>query len=487
MPYFQAAAQQKSNTLDACKTEAANGQYKKAFHTLKPYALKHPEDFDVQWFAAKLAYWNWDVVAAKTFYKKALALKKEHLYVRLDYAKMLVDIGDYGIALPLLQQYVQFDKWSEEAQLYYIKALYYSGNLTAALHALHQMPDYMQNGNEVQTLNKEIRFRHGYNLQLTADFANDDQPLKTTSPSFNINRQNSALLHWQLNGNFHNFHKEANNTSAYVMEVGNQLHLLKLHQQIDVHLGVSNLSNHSNETVGGINIKQALLQHVALGIDAERKPYFYSLASTQTAIFYNSFAASLSFNDFKMWSGKVQWQQQQFDDDNSITNLSGWLLSPALKWKWLRVKAGYSYQSANATTNHYSPTITVDSFLVNYDSTRKIPGVYTPYFTPAHQTIHAALLWLEIKPSNKFIFTATANFTFSASLDNPYFFLNKDNSNNVFIDKGFSQQTYQPAHYKADLSFKHSEQLQLGLGYEYLKTNYYEANYFRCYLLIHGI
>ena len=480
-------AQSSSNVLNECKTEAANGHYKKAFRTLKPYAVKHPEDFDMQWFAAKLAYWNWDVVGAKTFYKKALALKKEHLYVRLDYAKMLVDIGDYGFAIQLLKQYIQFDKWSADAQLYYIKAQYYSGNLTAALDAIHQMPDYMQQGNEVAALKKEIRFKHGYNLLLANDFVNDDQPLKTISPSLNIGRQHSALLNWQAAGSFQSFQNDVINTNAHVVELSNKMNVLRWHQQWNVHLGMSSLSKQSSETIGGIEVQQSLLKHFSLGLEAERKPYFYSLASTQTAVVYNSFATSLSTNDFKKFSGKLQLQQQQFDDKNAITNASVWLLSPSLNWKWLSIKAGYSYQSSNATINHYAPTISIDSFLTNYDSTRKIPGVYSPYFTPANQTIHAALLWLEMKPSKKLVFTVTANFTLSASLDNPYFFLNKDNNNNVFFDKGFVKQTYQPAHYKADLSFKQSKQWQLGLGFEYLKTNYYEANYFHCYLSFHGI
>jgi hypothetical protein len=486
--YFNnACAQDAATLLNNCKKEATEGHFKKAFHQFKPIAQKQTKDFDVQWYAAKLAYWNWDIAAAKKFYKQALSLKKEHLYVRLDYAKMMVDIGEYATAIPLLKQYIAFDKWSVDAEKYLVKALYYKGNLAEALKVIDQMPDYMQQEKEIAVLKKEIEEQHAVYYQLGFDYASDDQPLKKATPNLLVSRKQSALFNWQLGGTYHSFVNEHSKSNAYVVEVGNRFHFDKLKQVLQLHLGLSNLSDAGKtEMTGGVQWFQKIEKHFMLELSAERKPYFYSLASTHATVVYDNYAAAFSFDNFKKFSGKIQVQQQQFNDGNKIANYSAWMLSPPLKLKWVIAKVGYSFQYADAASNHYTPTISVDSFLVNYDSTKQIPGVYAPYFTPAHQTIHAALLWIEIKPFKKLTLTCNANFPITAKLDNPYFFLNKDNSNAVFLDKNYATLNYQPANYKAELSYRMSPKLQLGLGYEYLKTNYYEANYFHVHLLAHG-
>jgi len=481
-------AQNIDSILTLSKKEVAQGKISKAYNRIKPLAIKFPNEFDLLWYSAKTAYWNWDIAFAKKFYLQAIELKKDHLYIQLDYAKMLVEIGDYNNALPLLQKYIAFDQWSEEAQRYKLKALYFSSNLKAALKAYENMPSEMQKSQELIALKKEILFQHGYNIKISNNISIDDQPLKTFTPSISISRQQSSLFNWEVKGSYYSFQRSFTPTYAYTWSIGNEFRINKLHNTLSAFWGLSNLPDLKQiDGIGGIKLKQNINSHFSLEINVERKNYFNSLASIQIPVFYNIFSAAIATLDFKKISGKVMYEQQKFNDDNTITNYSGWVLSPSLKLKWLKVKVGYSFQNAHAQKDHYVPTISMDSLLVNYDSTKKIQGVYNPYFTQAHQNIHAALLWLELKPMKQISIICNANYALSASLDNPYFFLNKNLSGQTFIDKGFANQTYQPIDCKADLYYQPKNSWQLGLGYEYLKTNYYEANYFRFYFSLHGI
>ncbi|MBS1589169.1 MAG: tetratricopeptide repeat protein [Bacteroidetes bacterium] len=461
---------------------------KTAYSKIKPFALKHPESFDLQQYAAQLAYWNWDISAAKKFFRQAIVLHPDELSTGRDYAKMLVALGEYTQAIPLLKQYLQTDPMNEEAVLYYIKALYYKGDLSKAIHEINALPKVLKGSKSIISLKKEIVINAGFNLSLEVNYTSDDQPLMTLSPTVQISKSHSALLNWRVQGSSYNFDANQAHTNAYTAKIGNTTKLDQTHTSISADAGFSNLSMaQSTQFVGGIEVQQRILKHFFIELSATRKPYFFSSASTQTTVLYNSLQVAIALNNFYGITGKLQAEQQQFNDHNQINNYAGWLLSPGLKKLWINGKLGLSYQYANAHTNHYTPTITVDSFVANYDSSRTIPAKYIPYFTPQQQSILSFLLWLEIKPIKHLSFISSASYPLIASLENPYFFLNNGGNNTLYFEKSSSKQSFKPITLKADLRYHPSNRWEVGLGYEYLKNYFFEAHYFHLTMSLHGL
>lgn len=480
------SAQNTNSIIEKCNIEIAKNNYKAAYSIIKDYAISQPENFEAQRIAANLAYWTWDIPAAKLFFKNALSFSDKNLNtVKRDYAKMLVDLGKYNQATSLLKEYIQINQSSQDDYLYYIKALYYNGNISKALNEINNMPELVKKSDEIIVLQKEIEISKSYTINLGFNISKDDQPLSSYSPELAISKNHSSLLNWGIKGNFHQFSSQIN-TSAYIIQASNQFLLFNNNTRAIVHLGLSNLTNQSSSTfIGGIGIKQSLLKHLDIQFDAERKPYFYSLYSTNFPIFHNSYGAALSINNYMRITGKIQAEQQDFNDHNQLKNYSAWFYYTALRNSILDFNVGLSYQYADAKINHFQPIASTNSYL----NTTKINGEYIPYFTPKNQSIFSSLLLLNLKLSKEFNFSASSTIPLHATIDNPYFFLNSGtgNGNNLFFDKGYAQQKYSPFNFKSELTFLPKQRLKTSLGYEYLKNYYFKNHYLRFSISINGI
>ena len=92
-------AQQKKDTRQFSKDLKDAGNIKDSYKILKTYLKDHPKEFNALWFCAKLAYWNWDIDNAKKNYQTCLAQQPKNYYLKLDYAMMLVELGNYNEAI----------------------------------------------------------------------------------------------------------------------------------------------------------------------------------------------------------------------------------------------------------------------------------------------------------------------------------------------------------------------------------------------------
>lgn len=468
-------AQQKKDTLQFSKELKDAGNIKDSYKLLKIYLKDHPKEFNAIWFSAKLAYWNWDIDNAKQYYQTALTQQPKNYYLKLDYAMMLVELGNFDEAIGHLHQYIKYDSLSKEAQLYLAKAYYWQGNTTAALNTLNNVPATLKNNESVKNLRHEIALVRAINLNIKAGYDVDDQPMKHFSSGVEISKNESNLCNWYIGTKIHFFNSDTSSTNAYHYYLGNKFTFYNLGMQINTHLGATTLPYaNSTEFTGGIAINKKLFKGFSLLLDAERKPYFFTIKSSQTKVLQSIVTGVVSIDNFKGFTGKLQYQQQMFDEGN-IHAVSAWLLTPALKWNKFSIKAGYSYQNSDADNNNYSSTKSLDSIIAH--PTTAIKGVYLPYFTPKSQTIHSALLWLNYKPTGSWNITASTNIAVNASLQNPYLFLNKNTNNVTIIDKGYSSLNYSPIDINLKLQYNISERVSALANYAYQKTNFYSGHF----------
>ena len=470
-----AFAQQKKDTLQYSKDLKDAGNIKDSYKILKGYLANHPKEFNAIWFSAKLAYWNWEVDNAKQYYHTALSLQPKNYYLKLDYAMMLTETGEFDEAIEHLSQYIQYDSLSKDAQLYLAKAYYWKGNTGEALKVLNNLPTKLKNNESVKELRHEIALVRATNLGVKAGYDYDDQPMKHFSSGVSLSKYENNFLNWLVEAKTHYFNSDSGNTNAYSLDAGNKFSFYNLGMQLNTHIGAT-IMPFANSTAftGGLGIDKKLYKGFSLQLGAERKPYFFTIASTHTKVMETEATAAISINNFKNFSGKIQYQQMMFDGGN-IHATSAWVLSPALKWNKLSVKAGYSYQYADADNNNYSSTKSLDTLIAH--STTTITGVYNPYFTPKSQSVHSALLWLNFKPTGRLNITASASVAFSASLLNPYLYLNNNSSNVTYIAKGYSTQTYTPLNFNLKIQYNISERVSAQANYAYQKTNFYAGQF----------
>ena len=112
------------DTLEQARSLRDNGKIGKSMTLLSAYYKTHPDDLNTTWLYAQTAYWGHRTSLASTLYQKAIELSPENKELQLDYAKMLVNTGDFAKADQLLKRYTSDDISNPEAWFYFAKIDY---------------------------------------------------------------------------------------------------------------------------------------------------------------------------------------------------------------------------------------------------------------------------------------------------------------------------------------------------------------------------
>ncbi len=450
-----------------------------AYKLMKTYQVSYPNDFMTTWKTAQLAYWTWDIDNAKRYYLETLALDEKNVLVKNDYAKMLFAIGDYDEAAVVFAQLRKNDPNSPELWGYSVKSYYYDNKLNRAMRLFKELPESLQSNVDLYYLKREIASYKATNINLGVSYIDDNQPMQTLIPKLRISKMQSSYLNWYFEGAFNKFSNDTLNSSSQTFKIGNKFDFNSLKLKADVFVGTTMLPTaEESALIGGLLLSKKVTKGVDLLAEFSRNPYYYSLPSTTHFVLQDNVGVALSISDIEKFSGNIQFQNQKFNDDNVIAATSLWLLSPAIGTKTINAKFGYSYEAMDSESDNFTAIKSIAQIVEDFGTTTTVDGVYMSYFTPQNQKIHSALLNIELNLSPKLVVNLRGSYGFNAKWDNPYLFLNEDSSNQLFIDKGFYSDNFNPANYKADLNYELNRKISVGMKYEYFKTAFYTANTF---------
>jgi len=454
-----------------------DGKLQEAYKLMKSYQVSYPNDFMSTWKAAQLAYWTCDIENAKILYRATLKLDTTNVLVKDDFAKMLFAVGAYKEASVWFSQLRTVNPNSAELWAYSVKSFYYNNELKKAMDLFQQMPESIKNNPELISLKSEIAIYNSLNINLSTSYIDDTQPMQTLIPKIRISKMHNSYLNWYIEGNFNSFSNDTLNRNAQTVKIGNKFTFKNLNLTAEVFTGATVLpAIEESAIIGGLFLSKKIVKGVALNAELSRNPYYFSLPSTSDFVLQDNLGITLSITDLRKFSGNIQYQKQQFNDDNSITAESFWFLSPAFGTKSIKAKIGYAYEGMDSDTDNFAALKSIPQILENFGTTTFIDGIYRSYFTPQNQKIHSALLAVDLKLSTKMVINLVGSYGFSAEWDNPYLFLNEDRSGQLFIDKGFSTVSFKPATYKADFSYTLNQKMNLGLNYNYFRTAFFTAN-----------
>ena len=455
------------------------GKIEEAYKLLQRSARTYAKNADFQWKIAKVAYWDGDISASKDYYNAAIKLSPTNLNIKLDYAKVLYEIGDYKEASVFFSQYLAYDNTVEDIWAQYIKSSLYDGKAKDAERLIATAPANIQSALQMTALKKEILEFRALNIGVSAAYTSDDQPMYTITPKFRIAKRESHYLNWSVEGAFNSFTNDTLSSSSQTIKVGNTVHFRKLGLDAQLSFGATLLNSGSKSSIiGGILLTKSITKAFALESEFSRNPYYYSIPSTQTLVTQDNIGGAIVINDLAKFTGRLQIQTQTYNDKNKVQSTSGWVLSPSLTGKKFQTKIGYSFEDTNADRDNFKSVKSLNQIIQNYATTKEIVGVFDPYFTPRHQKSQNALLWLLIQATDDIAINFTGNYALSATFDNPVLYLDKDNLNQTYIQKDFIKQNYKPTNYRAGVTYTPNKKLITGLNYEYFKSAYYTANTF---------
>lgn len=474
----KAYAQSVSDSLNQAKVLINQGKFKQAKILLLNLHQTYSKNLDILWLYGQTAYWAHSYNEFYNAYELAIKQNPENYYLLLDYALKLTENGDINKAFPLLLMYKKFDSKSADLNLSLAKIYYWQGNFDKALLTLSHPIFETEKVGDAKNIREEILLAKALWIKLGGNFLSDDQPLQVFTPKFEIGKHFNAFNYLYATVTMPTFLNTPNLSVAQVFTIGNKIYFHKPSINININVGVANLPSATKTPIGSFELTKTSFKHLQLSVLAAKQPYLTTISSIGTAVLPTSYTVSAAWNNQKTFNGKLIYALDNYTaDNNKINNVLGWVFAPTLKAKGLSVRLGYAFSYSNADINRYAPVNSYAQIIANFSETNKfINGIYNPYFTPTHQTIHSALVNIGLKPNSNISLGANANIGFFGSTQNPYFYLDKNSSDEIVVYKGYSEVDFFPMELSGFLMYSFNKKINLKLDYAYLKNNFYTSN-----------
>lgn len=457
-----------------------HGKIKAAYRLIKKYSSYHPQDFNTTWLFAQSAYNTHHIKKSKLLYNKAISLSPKNLYLQLDYANKLVNIGDYERAKKLLIKYLSFDDMNTEAITSMARISYWQCDYNNALSELKKIQPVEIHSKEITSFKQEIQIAKSPWISIKESYLSDDQPLQglTSELQGGIYLHPLSSLHFLMQVPV--FITGNETSQAYRVQVGNKSVIGKAKMEIEAGLGLVKFPVKRAITwTGNLAIDKVFIRHLKISFMAGRNPYFYTLSSIDKRIVDNHGSLKLGWNDLNSWNGEASYDVHQFPLDNNYLNgFSAWGFAPPIKFSVVELRFGYSYNYSTSQKNHFAPEQSLSDILANWDPSAQIKGIYIPYFTPQDQSVHSILAGIGISPGKIVKLNINAGFGFYATAQIPYIFLDSNKTVSAIEFKNdFVREHFFPVQVNAALSVAASGTVRLRVEYSYNKTYYFNSHY----------
>lgn len=459
------------------------GDLAAAAQLLQSHLSIFPDDGNAARLLAQIRYWLKDVAGATTLYDAALSRHPHDTSARLDYARMLMETRSDARAIALLEPFRNAPAVESRVATMLGTIAYWRGDLSAAARYFGAALRANPTDADAQRQLDEIRSLSAPWLSLMSGAHTDDQPLRGYSlageagyfvrPLTSVGAR-IAQLGFDLGdepgpGPSANFTLAEGRFSHYAPS---------LRAEVRLAAGATRRArgSPSSEWTGRAAIRLRLPSHIFAEANAERAPYFHTLASLSTPVINRSGGAVLGIDDPRGWLGEVAVQIRSFPDTNTVSSSHAWMLAPLLSRRSAVLQFGYAFTRQNADSSRYVLARPVQVAPPG-DPAFNLAGLYAPYYTPDDLQSHAALAAITLRPSSSSTFRMNGSYAFSASQNLPYF----ERPGSIPIGGGSIRrstvrQDFSP--FSARASFEHnlSERTSFFARAEHVKTAFYSIS-----------
>jgi len=455
------------------------GDIRKAGHTISPYYKDHPDDFNTIWLYAYTSYFTKNYSRSVHLYKKAIVMSPDNYYLKLDYARFLVNIGDYNKARPILNDYLGYDPTNSLAIFCLADLRFYQADYRGALSSLDKISPQSEEYQDGVILRKTVNLYRAPWISAGMGFATDDQPMQGYFPEIKAGWSLHPLATLSLDLRAPVFQKSGLTYYSFWGEAGNKFYFARPSIGLGIKFGAIKFPEKNSLTLtGSIVLSKTFVRNLEVKLLAERAPYFSTISSIDSSVIENHAAFSLGWNDINSWNGVVTAEARRYPiDNNTLFSLNGWIMAPPARFSVFEFRFGLGYNYSNARKNDFVSEKSLAEILQNWDPSTAIKGIYNPYFTPRNQQVGSVIISVGIHPGKLFDIDLNANLGVYSTAMIPYLYLDKNSSGNIFINKGFVREYYFPATVNASLGFKPTGNLRLQVDYNFSSTYYFIRHY----------
>ena len=474
LSFFTASSQKKTvDTIALAKKWIDKENYADANDLLFAYTVTHPKELNGLWLYARTSFWLKNFTKAKETYKTAMALYPDNYFVKLDYAKSLVNMGDYAEAEPLLLQYLSYQPESTETLFYLAQLNYWKGFYKESNKWIDKVLQYNPTHEWALKIRKDMAYLQAPQLEITSGYYTDDQPLKNFTNSITFGKHFNSAFSPSLQITNQQINVADTNNRVNQLMLQNRFNLADLGASITIQAGAIQAAGKTN-FIGSLEATKQLGKWVSLTAMAQRFQYLNTTRSITRNVQANKYGLSLNYNNAHYATAKLGFETNGFEDGNHVDAMYAWVLGPHIRTGVFDFRIGYAFYNGTSSKNLFVPQKTVQEIIATGTS-NNISGFYDPYFTPANQTIHSVLANMQAQVSKDFSLSISSNIGVMATIDNPYFFLDAG-STGVVISKGFYNDKYFPFQINAQAGLKVNAKINLQVNYTYNKGFFFTSN-----------
>lgn len=470
-------AQVQTDTITLAKQLREQGHLRRSSALLQAHSHRYPKDINAIWLYAQNEYWRGHFTRAKKAYKAAVKLQPNKDYLLIDYARSLTEMGDLKPAEK------QLDHLSQPARSY-SDALYLRARIAYARGEYAKAWDDAERAHNNNTSNmaavellNEIGIATSHWGRITAGLSVDDQPVTAISPQLEagLYLHRYATLNIGLTAPV--YLRGSNVANAQIVTLGATAPFKKIGMQLRADIGIARQPYQGiMDWTGDITVHQTLLKYLNIDLLAEHKPYLNTYSSLDTQIAVTNMVGSVGWDDAHFIMGRAAFDMNYFADGNYTYAAYGYVYAPPIKASIMTLRFGYGYSYSDSRDNRYTARLSVDSIISLYKVKTTIDGVYNPYFTPAQQHIHSALVSLLLRPTKHIDVGVNANVGFYAYAQNPYLYLDKNAAAEHIVSRGYYTQSFIPYTLSTFAEWRLSPLYTLRAQYEYKKAFFYTVH-----------
>jgi Tfp pilus assembly protein PilF len=465
-------SQNKSDIITKSKKYINDNNFSKAEKLLSDNYDSFPHDLEYVWLYAYTSHKAKNEKKSLELYDKAISISPENMELKLEYARMLYEIGKLSEA----EKYINILKTSklDQSEILLLDASiqYWKGNFSKAEKSIEIFnKKYPKNVGYTKELSYYIKETKAPFIQLDFNYASDNQPLETISEQFTVGQYRSAAFFPILTLKNYNY-----NPTAQVIEasLSNTFQVADAGFSTKIEGGIYyNQILEKINPIGEVIISKNLSNKTNLKIGANRKPYIATQISTTYDLLQNNAFAKLEYGKINEFYINATYNYQFFEDNNNIQSFGIWGLTKPLFKSSLKMQLGYGFSYSDAKTTSYKQ---IDPLQI--DSNSIVKGEYTPYYTPDNQLVNSAVVVANYNFNSKFKVTLNGTYGFYAKANVPQF--KSQTSGNIFgsnttIVSSSVESTFNPFDIGIKLGYNANKNLTLSANLSYFDTYFYDS------------
>lgn len=395
------------------------GNLDAALQVLRKHVKANPDDGEGLRLLAQTLYWRKQIAEARAAYDRALARRPRDAELRVEYARMLVEVGDRRAARRVLAPVLGPNAAAPALALLGTLA-YWEGDLTTAerlfVEVLRLDPSHAEARRQLQ----EIRAAAAPWLRLSPTIAHDDQPLDRRAAEIEVGGWLSPLTPLRVRVVTATHDSDALTTRTWVTEAEVRHYIPAARLELETAGGFlrrSAAADDGPEWLGRAGLGVRLPQQVTLRGRLERSPYLSTVASLRSRILVDTAAAELHWNSARGWLAQAAVARQRYPDANTTAVRYAWILAPLVRTPGADLQAGYAAAYEHAADSRFVPAEAAPDPV-----TSAIAGRYDPYYTPANVMRHSVAAALRLRAAPRATFRANGSYGVRATEDVPQLF-----------------------------------------------------------------